>query len=103
MCKTSLVGMETDCLQLPKHCHNPQHPNRVDQRGASAIWRTGNLWFAIGNHAAWDWGQTFLFGTPDSGLHGQHALMNPVPLTARKAAVYPMSNQQRALHTTYCV
>jgi len=22
-------------------------------------------------------GQTFLFGTPDSGLRGQHALMNP--------------------------
>ena len=41
------------------------------------IWRTGSLWFAIGNHAAWDWGQTFLFGTPNRGLHGQHALMNP--------------------------
>jgi membrane protease YdiL (CAAX protease family) len=22
--------------------------------------RTGNLWFAIGFHAAWDWGETFL-------------------------------------------
>lgn len=41
------------------------------------LWRTGDLWFAIGNHAAWDWGQTFLFGTPNSGIHGQHALMNP--------------------------
>jgi len=41
------------------------------------LWRTGNLWFAIGNHAAWDWGETFLFGTPNSGVHGQHALMNP--------------------------
>jgi len=41
-----------------------------------SLWRTGNLWFAIGTHA-WDWGQTFLFGTPNSGLHGQHALMNP--------------------------
>ena len=38
---------------------------------------TGNLWFAIGNHAAWDWGETFLFGTPNSGLRGQHVLMNP--------------------------
>ena len=43
-----------------------------------SLWRTGNLWFAIGNHAAWDWGQTFVFGTPNSGLHGKHALMNPV-------------------------
>lgn len=42
-----------------------------------SLWRTGNLWFAIGNHAAWDWGQTFVFGTPNSGLHGEHALMNP--------------------------
>ncbi|MBV8050203.1 MAG: CPBP family intramembrane metalloprotease [Acidobacteriaceae bacterium] len=42
-----------------------------------SLWRTGDLWFAIGNHAAWDWGQTFLFGTPDSGMHGQHALMAP--------------------------
>lgn len=40
-----------------------------------SLWRTGDLWFAIGNHAAWDWGQTFLFGTPDSGFIGQHPLM----------------------------
>jgi membrane protease YdiL (CAAX protease family) len=42
-----------------------------------SLWRTGDLWFAIGNHAAWDWGQTFLFGTPDSGMHGANALMKP--------------------------
>ena len=35
-------------------------------------------WFAIGTNAAWDWGETFLFGTPNSGLRGQHALMNPL-------------------------
>jgi len=42
-----------------------------------SLWRTGDLWFAIGNHAAWDWGQSFLFGTPDSGVYFQHALMHP--------------------------
>lgn len=42
-----------------------------------SLWRTGDLWFAIGNHFAWDWGETFLFGTPNSGFHGQHALMVP--------------------------
>ncbi len=42
-----------------------------------SLWRTGDLWFAIGNHAAWDWGETFLFGTPNSGFHGEHALMRP--------------------------
>jgi membrane protease YdiL (CAAX protease family) len=43
-----------------------------------SLWRTGDLWFAIGNHALWDWGQTFLFGTPNSGTHGMGALMKPV-------------------------
>src|SRR5215471_4395009 len=41
-----------------------------------SLWRTGDLWFAIGNHAAWDWGETFLFGTANSGLHGSHVLLN---------------------------
>jgi membrane protease YdiL (CAAX protease family) len=30
--------------------------------------RTGNLWFAIGMHAAFDFGETFVYGVPDSGL-----------------------------------
>jgi uncharacterized protein len=30
--------------------------------------RTGNLWWAVGFHAGWDWGQTFFYGVPDSGL-----------------------------------
>lgn len=30
--------------------------------------RTGSLWFAVGMHAAFDFGQTFLFSVPDSGL-----------------------------------
>ncbi|HET9038904.1 MAG TPA: CPBP family intramembrane glutamic endopeptidase [Gemmatimonadales bacterium] len=29
--------------------------------------RTGDLWMPIGMHAAWDWGQSFLYGVPDSG------------------------------------
>jgi uncharacterized protein len=29
--------------------------------------RTGSLWFAIGFHAAWDWGETFVYSVPDSG------------------------------------
>jgi membrane protease YdiL (CAAX protease family) len=28
---------------------------------------TGNLWMPIGFHAAWNWGETFLFGVGDSG------------------------------------
>jgi CAAX protease family protein len=38
--------------------------------------RTGNLWFAIGFHAAWDWAETFFYGTPDSGLLGVGRFFN---------------------------
>jgi len=30
--------------------------------------RTGSLWFALGMHAAFDFGETFLFSVPDSGV-----------------------------------
>jgi membrane protease YdiL (CAAX protease family) len=29
--------------------------------------RTGTLWFAVGFHMAWDWGETFFYSVPDSG------------------------------------
>jgi uncharacterized protein len=29
--------------------------------------RTGSLWFGVGFHAAWDWGETFVYSVPDSG------------------------------------
>ncbi len=38
--------------------------------------RTGSLWFAIGYHAAWDWAQTYFYGTPDSGLVGVGHYLN---------------------------
>ena len=40
------------------------------------IRRTGNLWFAIGFHAAWDWAETFFYGTADSGRLGAGRLLN---------------------------
>jgi len=30
--------------------------------------RTGTLWFAVGMHAAFDFGETFLYSVPDSGV-----------------------------------
>ena len=30
--------------------------------------RTGNLWFAIGWHAAFDFGETYVYSVPDSGF-----------------------------------
>ncbi len=44
---------------------------------------TGSLWWAIGGHAAWDWAETFFYGTANSGLVPQgsyltsHAAGNP--------------------------
>ena len=29
--------------------------------------RTGNLWFAVGFHFSWDWGETYLYSVPNSG------------------------------------
>jgi membrane protease YdiL (CAAX protease family) len=29
--------------------------------------RTGDLWWAIGFHMSWDWGESYLFSVPDSG------------------------------------
>jgi uncharacterized protein len=37
--------------------------------------RTGNLWWAVGFHAGWDWGQTFFYGVPDSGIPAFHNLL----------------------------
>jgi membrane protease YdiL (CAAX protease family) len=38
--------------------------------------RTGNLWWAVGFHAGWDWGQTFFYGVADSGIVPYHNLLN---------------------------
>lgn len=38
--------------------------------------RTGTLWFAVGFHAAWDWGETFFYSVPDSGLVSPGHLLN---------------------------
>jgi CAAX protease family protein len=52
--------------------------------------RTGNLWFAVGMHASFDFGETFLYSVPDSGVvfpgHLSNAtLAGPVWLTGGSA------------------
>jgi membrane protease YdiL (CAAX protease family) len=44
---------------------------------AATLWRTGNLWLAVGAHAGWDWGQSFFFGVNDSGFPVPGHLFNP--------------------------
>jgi len=38
--------------------------------------RTGNLWWAVGFHMAWDWGESFLYSVPDSGTLLPRRLLN---------------------------
>jgi len=45
-----------------------------------SLWYTGSLWWAVGFHAAWDWGQSFFFGTADSGLVAQGHLLASHPI-----------------------
>ena len=41
---------------------------------------TGSAWWAIGFHAAWDWAQTFFYGTPDSGFQPQGHYLTTSPV-----------------------
>jgi uncharacterized protein len=43
---------------------------------------TGSLWLGIGFHPAWDWAQSFLYGTPQSGHVMQGHLFSTHPLGA---------------------
>jgi len=38
--------------------------------------RTGNLWCAVGFHLGYDWGQTFFYGVPNSGLVPSQSFLN---------------------------
>jgi membrane protease YdiL (CAAX protease family) len=38
--------------------------------------RTGNLWFAVGFHVAWDWCESYLYSVPDSGQLAPGRLMH---------------------------
>jgi len=45
---------------------------------AFALRRTGNLWLAVGWHASFDFGETFLFSVPDSGVLYDKHLSNAI-------------------------
>ncbi len=56
------------------HLENPGE-SRVGILGAVLIGlffcltlrRIGNLWFAVGFHASWDWGESYVYSVPNSG------------------------------------
>ncbi len=43
---------------------------------------TGSLWWAIGLHLTWDWGESFFFGVADSGSIAHHHFLSFQPLGA---------------------
>ena len=45
-----------------------------------SLWFTGSLWWAVGFHAAWDWGQSYFYGTADSGMLAQGHLFREHPV-----------------------
>lgn len=45
-----------------------------------SLWYTGSLFWAIGFHAAWDWGQSYFYGTFDSGMVVNGRLFTAHPL-----------------------
>jgi CAAX protease family protein len=44
-----------------------------------SLWYTKSLWWAVGFHAGWDWGQSYFYGTPDSGLVTRGHLLSSHP------------------------
>ena len=44
-----------------------------------SVWVTGSAWWAIGCHAAWDWAETYFYGTADSGLVPKGHLFTSTP------------------------
>jgi uncharacterized protein len=45
-----------------------------------SLWYTGSLWWAVGFHAAWDWGESYFYGTADSGLIAKGHLFSEHPV-----------------------
>ncbi|UWZ83901.1 CPBP family intramembrane glutamic endopeptidase [Occallatibacter riparius] len=44
-----------------------------------SVYVTGSAWWAIGCHAAWDWGETYFYGTADSGMVAKGHLLTATP------------------------
>jgi membrane protease YdiL (CAAX protease family) len=44
-----------------------------------SLWYTRSLWWAVGFHATWDWGESFFYGTADSGGVSQGRLLDTHP------------------------
>jgi uncharacterized protein len=45
-----------------------------------SLWYTGSLWWALGFHASWDWGESYFYGTSDSGIVVRGHLLSTHPV-----------------------
>jgi membrane protease YdiL (CAAX protease family) len=45
-----------------------------------SVYVTGSAWWAIGCHTAWDWAETYFYGTADSGLVAKGHLLSATPV-----------------------
>ena len=45
-----------------------------------SVYLTRSAWWAIGFHAAWDWAQTYFYGTADSGLQPKGHFLSTSPI-----------------------
>ncbi|MGC1781314.1 MAG: CPBP family intramembrane glutamic endopeptidase [Acidobacteriaceae bacterium] len=68
------------------HGHNPgESPIGVFLAGfigfifCLSLWYTRSLWWAIGFHATWDWGESYFYGTADSGTLAKGHLIGSHP------------------------
>jgi uncharacterized protein len=74
-----LISVVFGAAHIPNHGENALGILQVVEVGllfCLTLRRTGNLWFAVGFHASWDWAETFFYGTPDSGLLGVGRFLN---------------------------
>ncbi|MGB9430692.1 MAG: lysostaphin resistance A-like protein [Candidatus Acidiferrum sp.] len=74
-----LLSLLFAAAHIPNHGENVLGILQVLEVGmlfCLTIRRTGNLWFAVGFHAAWDWAETFFYGVANSGLLGAGRLLN---------------------------
>ena len=66
-------------IHLSNHGENPSGALSAAMVGllfCFSFRRSGSLWFAIGLHAAWDYGESFVYSVPDSGMVARGHLLN---------------------------
>jgi CAAX protease family protein len=74
-----LLSTAFGAVHLPKLGENPAGAISAAAVGllfCFSLRRSGSLWFAIGLHSAWDYGEGFLYSVPNSGAAFQGHLIN---------------------------